>query len=998
MPKAGLFALAALVFLTSCTVGPDYVKPSLDTPSAWRLEYEAAVHLADLPWWEGFGDPVLNSLIQDALQENKDLKIAAARVEQFLGALDTTRSQFFPQISGKASVSRQKDTETGPTPFPPGVSPTYNTFQVVLNVTWEIDVWGRIRRATESARAQVLASEEGRRAVVLTLVANVASNYLTLRALDRQLEITRETEKTYARTLDLFNLRHQYGTISRLELSQIESQYESARQAIPQVQSQITQQENLISILIGRNPGAIPRGRTIDELVPVGIPGGLPSTLLERRPDIRQAEQNLVAANANIGAAKALYFPVISLTGILGTASAELSRLFEGPSTIWSSGSRGLRIYLHFRGNLRAGQAGRGPPAAGLFSVPADGPERLSGVRGRPGGNDQGPGTASVAGTADRLAERLRPDRPPPVRRGEDQLLSSPGRGPLPLLRPAFLCGDPIERLHLPDQDLQGPGRRLGERGRQADFRGRGFREIAPEVVPESGILGYDRLGGFLMKSRWWVLFTTGILYFTLTGSVVGAKQPPARQDQEAPSAKTAHPTRSLSSIAAQKWTGDLDGLIKRRVIRALVPYSKTFYFVDRGAQRGLAYEALRVFEDDLNKALKRKYVRVHLIFLPVSREEIIPYLREGKGDIAVANLTITPQRLKAVDFSAPTAKNVSEIVITGPASRPLADKEALSGQEVYVRKSSSFYESLEQLNTDLARQKKPPVRIRSAPENLEVEDLLEMVNAGLVKATVVDSHIAEFWKQVFSKIVLHPEAALRTGGEIGWMFRKNSPKLKAAVNKFLARYPEGSKQRNLLLQKYLKSAKYVTDATSQAEMAKFERTVDFFRKFGGQYGMDYLLMMAQGYQESRLDQNAKSQAGAVGIMQVMPATGQEMKVGDIRQVEPNIHAGVKYIRFMVDQHYKDDPIDPLNKGVFAFAAYNAGPNRIDQFRKLAAKRQLNPNVWFNNVELMAAEKIGRETVTYVSNIYKYYLAYHLVMEEEKERREAVDQIKKEAK
>jgi membrane-bound lytic murein transglycosylase MltF len=453
-----------------------------------------------------------------------------------------------------------------------------------------------------------------------------------------------------------------------------------------------------------------------------------------------------------------------------------------------------------------------------------------------------------------------------------------------------------------------------------------------------------------------------------------------------------------MTNVADKKWTGDLDGMIKRRYIRALVPYSRTFYFIDRGTQRGLAYEALRLAEDDLNKALKKKNVRIHMVFLPVSRDKMIPYLREGKGDLAIGNLTITPQRLKEVDFSIPTSKNVSEIVITGPASKPIADKQALSGQEVYVRKSSSFYESLEQLNAELAKQKKPPVRIRLAPENLEVEDLLEMVNAGLVKATVADSHTAEFWKQVFPKIVLNTGSAIRTGGELGWMFRKNSPKLKAAVNKFLARYPEGSKTRNLLLQKYLKSAKYVQDATSKAEMAKFEKTIDFFRKYGGQYEMDHLLMMAQGYQESRLDHSVRSKAGAIGVMQVMPATGRDMKVGDIRQMEPNIHAGVKYIRFMVDQYYKDEPMDALNKGLFAFAAYNAGPARIAQLRKLAAQRKLDSNVWFNNVELIAAEKIGRETVVYVSNIYKYYLAYQLIVEEEKERREAMEQMKKEAK
>ncbi|MBI5582260.1 MAG: efflux transporter outer membrane subunit [Deltaproteobacteria bacterium] len=349
MPKILCFALAAL-FLASCTVGPDYVKPTPDTPPAWRLEYEAAAGLVDLAWWEGFGDPVLNGLIREALQENLDLKIAAARVDQFLGALDTTRSQFFPQISGTAAVSRQKDTETGPTPFPAGVSSTYNTHQAYLSVSWEIDLWGRIRRATEAARADVLSSEEGRRAVILSLATDVANGYLTLRALDRQLEISRDTEQAYAETLRLFRLRHQYGTISRLELSQVESQYESARQAIPRVQSQIAQQENLLSTLIGRNPGPISRGRTIDELAPVGIPEGLPSTLLERRPDVLQAEQTLIAANARIGEAKALYFPTISLTGLLGSASAELSKLFQGPSTIWSAGASAVGPIFTFGG------------------------------------------------------------------------------------------------------------------------------------------------------------------------------------------------------------------------------------------------------------------------------------------------------------------------------------------------------------------------------------------------------------------------------------------------------------------------------------------------------------------------------------------------------------------------------------------------------------------------------------------------------------------------
>jgi membrane-bound lytic murein transglycosylase MltF len=467
----------------------------------------------------------------------------------------------------------------------------------------------------------------------------------------------------------------------------------------------------------------------------------------------------------------------------------------------------------------------------------------------------------------------------------------------------------------------------------------------------------------------------------------------------QSPAKGTAIKDQSASApagITARKWTGDLDGMIKRRVIRLLVTYSKTHYFVDRGTQRGLTYDFGRLFEEDLNKKLKNKNIRVHVVFVPVSRDDLIPGLLEGRGDIAAANLTITPERLKQVDFSDPVNRNISEIVVTGPGADPIASAEDLSGKEVFVQKTSSFYESLEKLNAEFAKTGKAPVKVRPAPENLETEDFLEMVNAGLVKITIADSQMAEFWKKMLPNIVLHPEAAIRTEAETAPMIRKDSPQLKQALNVFLARYPEGSATRNQLLQKYLKSTKFVKQATSKEEMAKFQKTVEFFQKYGDKYEMDYLLVMAQGYQESRLDQNAKSPVGAVGVMQVMPATGKDMGVGDITQIEPNIHAGVKYIRFMVDQFYEKEPMDKLNKGLFAFAAYNAGPGRISQLRGLAAKRGLNPNVWFNNVEVIAAEKVGRETVTYVSNIYKYYIAYKMVMEERMDREKTKEEIKKE--
>ena len=425
--------------------------------------------------------------------------------------------------------------------------------------------------------------------------------------------------------------------------------------------------------------------------------------------------------------------------------------------------------------------------------------------------------------------------------------------------------------------------------------------------------------------------------------------------------------------------------------------YSKTHYFVDRGTQRGLTYEFGRMFEEYLNKKLKKKHIRIHVLFVAVARDELIPALLEGRGDLAAANLTITPERLKQVDFTNPTGKNVSEIVVTGPGAEPISSLQDLSGKEVYVRKSSSYFESIQKLNADLKKERKKPVKVRFAPEELETEDILEMVNAGLVKVTISDNHIAEFWKQILTKIVLHPDLAVRTGGEIGVMVRKNNPNLKAELNEFLARHPEGSSVRNQLLKKYLKSTKFAKSATSKEEIAKFDALVEFFRKYGDKYELDYLLMIAQGYQESRLDQSARNPSGAVGVMQVLPSTGKDMDVGDITKLEPNIHAGVKYIRFMMDQFYANEPMDSLNKGLFTFASYNAGPGRVAQLRKEAAKRGLDPNKWFNNVEVIAAEKVGRETVQYVSNVYKYYLAYKMVEEQREEREKTMQEVKEKA-
>lgn len=439
-------------------------------------------------------------------------------------------------------------------------------------------------------------------------------------------------------------------------------------------------------------------------------------------------------------------------------------------------------------------------------------------------------------------------------------------------------------------------------------------------------------------------------------------------------------------AVVEKPWTGDLDGMIARRCIRILTVNSRTFYFADRGVLLGTVVDLSRLFEDELNKKLAagkalKKNLRVRVVFIPLQRDQLLPALAAGKGDIAAANLTITAERLKLVDFSKAGLSNVSEVAVTGPGAPAIASVDDLSGKQVFVRRSSSYYESLVVLNRRFADEGRPPVVLKEAPETLEDEDLLEMLNAGLVPVIIVDRHIADFWKQVFPKIVVHADVAVRTGGEIAWAIRKNTPQLRAALDEFVAHDRAGTAIGNEILKRYLRSVKYVKDAGSEAERKKFEALRQYFRKYGTQYDVDWVLMGAQGYQESQLNQDAKSRVGAIGVMQLMPATGQEMKVGDIHEAEANINAGIKYMRFMINQYYAHEPMTNLNKALFTFASYNAGPGRVAQLRQEAKRRGLDPNVWFGNVEYVAAEKIGQETVTYVSNIYKYYVAYRLILE-----------------
>jgi multidrug efflux system outer membrane protein len=357
-----LIVFTTLVLLSGCMVGPNYRRPSPMVPPSFRYEEKEARATADTQWWQAFQDPVLDSLIREALANNKEVKIAAAAIEQAAGVLTQTRAPLFPQVSYSGSAARERVSEAGAAPKSAIVKNPQNSFQLLGGADWEIDLWGRIRRLSEAAQADLFATVEARRGVILSLVAGVASGYIQLRGLDQQLEIAKRTLATYGESVKLFELQFEHGQVAKMTVEQARSQYQTAAAAIPPLETQIVQTENALSLLLGRNPGPIERDKSILQLVPPAVPAGLPSQLLERRPDLAQAEENLIAANALIGAAKALYFPSIALTGGLGQQSSELSDLFKGRARTWSyAGSFAGPIFTAgaISGQVKQAEAGR---------------------------------------------------------------------------------------------------------------------------------------------------------------------------------------------------------------------------------------------------------------------------------------------------------------------------------------------------------------------------------------------------------------------------------------------------------------------------------------------------------------------------------------------------------------------------------------------------------------------------------------------------------------
>jgi len=457
------------------------------------------------------------------------------------------------------------------------------------------------------------------------------------------------------------------------------------------------------------------------------------------------------------------------------------------------------------------------------------------------------------------------------------------------------------------------------------------------------------------------------------------------------PSQVSAAATESKSNAIDQTlWapfglhTDDLNAMVKRRNIRALVLVNPIGFFYDDGQPMGVMYDALTALQTYVNQKLGTGALKIQISFIPVRPDQVETALRQGVGDFVAYSLVVTPGRKQQVAFTVPLETNARQVLITGPTSGTITSLEDLGGKEIYANPLTVQYQVLLQLNAKLKKAGKPLILIRPANNYLMEDDLAQMVNAGLLPATVMEASKAELWAQVLHRLTVHSDLVLASGEQTAWAVRKNNPQLRQLLDEFITPRALGTSFGNTLVRRYLENTRWVVNSTSPQEMKKFEALSGIFKKYADQYDCDYLMMMAQGYQESRLEQSVRSPGGAVGIMQVMPqdAAAYPISVPNVWTAEGNIHAGIKILRVIEDQYLNDPKLDSLNKILLAFASYNAGPNAIARLRQKAPKEGLDPNVWFDNVELLVARDIGQVTVTYVGNVYKYYVAYQLALQQ----------------
>ncbi|RTL50220.1 MAG: lytic transglycosylase F [Bradyrhizobiaceae bacterium] len=468
--------------------------------------------------------------------------------------------------------------------------------------------------------------------------------------------------------------------------------------------------------------------------------------------------------------------------------------------------------------------------------------------------------------------------------------------------------------------------------------------------------------------ARWIV---TGLVAALAAFHIVSASAEGASQATQKP--------HVLALPGVRAWNGDLDGMLKRRTIRVLVPFSKTFFFLDGGRTLGVAAELGHEFQNVLNRKYGKKPYKIYVAFVPTRRDLLLSELIAGKGDIAVGNLTITSERSAQVDFTQPWLTGVKEVLVTGPSAPEVKSLDDLGGKEIKLRRSSSYYEHLAAVNAQRKSEGKSLIKVADADENLEDEDLLEMVSRGLMPWVIVDGHKAKLWAGILGGLTVHDDIFVNDGGEIAWAIRKNSPLLKAELDDFISKNKIGTAFGNDLKLRYFTPARVIKNAAARSEKDKLAPLLGYFRTYGNSMLLDPLLLAAQGYQESGFDQKMRNATGAVGVMQIKPSTAREKQVAIndvVTRAEDNIHAGAKYMRFLANTYIKDPAINARERTLMALAAYNAGPGNLKRFRDYAEKHGFSSTSWFGNVEYGAAAIVGQETVQYVSNIYKYYVVY----------------------
>jgi len=487
------------------------------------------------------------------------------------------------------------------------------------------------------------------------------------------------------------------------------------------------------------------------------------------------------------------------------------------------------------------------------------------------------------------------------------------------------------------------------------------------------------------MKQKGWFIAAFFVIVLVACFVTFTLKKSPENEQNQAAMNKEPENGLRLDAHMIEDYTDDLPGLLGKKFIRVLTTLNRTNFFISDGHLVGYEYSLLKKYENFLNRSSGTRDLKITLEFIPVTRNELVSKLVQGYGDIAAAGLTITDQRKKKVAFTAPYLSDVNEVLVTNRQNSNIETLSDLSGKKVSVRNSSSYFESLERLNQNFMENNKKPIQIVPISEELETESILEMVNSGALAITVSDSHIATAWSKVLKNIKIHENLILREGSEIAWMVRKENPKLKKSLNRFLKDHKKGTLLGNIYFKRYFEHSKKLENPTHPENWQQLQQYKSVIRKYARQYNFDWLLILAVAFQESGLDHTQKSDAGAVGLMQVLPSTAKDKKIGitNIHEVENNVHAGVKYLAFLKNRYYSKEDIRPRDQVRMALAAYNAGPRKIQKVRALAEQMGLDKNKWFRNTEIAALRVIGQETVRYVSNINKYYVLYQAIVEKD---------------